>query len=246
MQVHSDARSYRIKTIPYYNDLCEIYKNALVEGEGNISVQNAKVDTNIQVSKMDSLLEDLGYPASPFDGETCNRLIKTLSHSGTATVSVTQSISADETTVEALHEIMIDEDYTVSLSKVSVDDTPQTASDTGLRIGTRSRTYWQPPMDRYFIDLMLDHVQKGNQIDGLFHKQAWIEMLGSFNAKFGFNYDVDILKNRYKTLRRQYNVIKNLLELDGFVWDDTRQMVTADDCVWQDYIKVCIKQLAYV
>jgi len=49
---------------------------------------------------------------------------------------------------------------------------------------------------------------------------------------------MDILKNRYKTLRRQYNVIKNLLDLDGFAWDDTRQMVIADDFVWQDYIKV--------
>ncbi|KAK1385092.1 hypothetical protein POM88_022827 [Heracleum sosnowskyi] len=39
-------------------------------------------------------------------------------------------------------------------------------------------------------------------------------------------------------MRRQYNFIKNLLELDGLVWDDTRKMVTADDCVWQDYIKV--------
>ena len=67
-----------------------------------------------------------------------------------------------------------------------------------------------------------------------------MEMIASFNARFGFKYDIDILKNRYKTLRRQYNVIKNLLELDGFVWDDTRQMVTADDSVWQDYIKVCI------
>jgi hypothetical protein len=49
---------------------------------------------------------------------------------------------------------------------------------------------------------------------------------------------VDVLKNRFKTLRRQHNVIKNLLELDGFTWDDARQMVTADDYVWQDYIKV--------
>ncbi|KHG01346.1 hypothetical protein F383_21691 [Gossypium arboreum] len=97
--------------------------------------------------------------------------------------------------------------------------------------------YWKPPMDRFFIDLMLEQLQNGNQIDGVFCKQAWTEMIASFNAKFGFNYDVDILKNRYKTLRRQYNVIKNLLQLDGFTWDDDRQMVIADDSVWQDYIK---------
>ncbi|XVF72687.1 hypothetical protein PTKIN_Ptkin12aG0140100 [Pterospermum kingtungense] len=31
--------------------------------------------------------------------------------------------------------------------------------------------------------------------------------------------------------------MKNLLELDGFAWDDACQMVTADDGVWQEYIK---------
>lgn len=49
-----------------------------------------------------------------------------------------------------------------------------------------------------------------------------------------------IVKNRYKTLRRQYNLIKSLLQSDGFVWDETCQIVFADDCVWKDYLKVRI------
>ncbi|KAI3805876.1 hypothetical protein L1987_21763 [Smallanthus sonchifolius] len=84
---------------------------------------------------------------------------------------------------------------------------------------------------------MFDQAQKGNQIDGLFRKQAWIEMTKSFNARFGFKYDVDILKNRFKTFKRQYNVINKLLESQGFLWDDLRQMVIADDLIWQDYIE---------
>ncbi|CBI36907.3 unnamed protein product, partial [Vitis vinifera] len=156
---HPDARSYRIKTIPYYNDLCFIYRNATPEQKGNHFGHDGNLDNSISGSKMTN------------------------------------------------------------------------------EPGHRTRTYWQPPMDRYFIDLMLDQVQKGNQVDGVFRKQAWMEMIASFNAKFGFKYDMDVLKNRFKTLRRQYNVIRSLLDLNGFIWDDTRQMVTADDCVWQDYIK---------
>lgn len=155
-----------------------------------------------------------------------------------------QPRSASEGDVKDLDEIIIDEDTSVSMSKGDVDNTPEALPNgTGTTVGSRSRTYWQPPMDRYFIDLMLDQVQKGNRIDGVFRKEAWIEMIGSFNAKFGFNYDIEILKNRYKTLRRQYNVIKNLLELNGFVWDDVRQMVTAEDYVWQDYVKVLVHTL---
>ncbi|GMQ00253.1 hypothetical protein CsSME_00047417 [Camellia sinensis var. sinensis] len=185
IKVHPESRSYRIKTIPYYNELCVIYRNATVEGK----------------------------------------------------TEFTPPSSVSEGAVAVLHEILIDEDYGTSMSKASDNLMPQSIVDTGSRIGTRSRTYWQPPMDRYFIDLMLEHLQKGNQIDGLFHKHAWMEMIASFNARFGFKYDIEVLKNRYKTLRRQYNVIKNLLDLDGFFWDETRQMVAADDCVWQDYIK---------
>lgn len=36
MQAHPDARAFRIKTIPYYSDLCLIYGDATVEDKGKI------------------------------------------------------------------------------------------------------------------------------------------------------------------------------------------------------------------
>ncbi|XP_031288021.1 L10-interacting MYB domain-containing protein [Pistacia vera] len=201
IKVHPDARTYRIKTVPYYNDLCLIYGNKTIEQKGdNLPDSSSHLSEKeiVMVTPLSSAVED----------------------------------------VNAIDEIMLNEDNKISMPKGVVDDTPQAKPNvTGTTVGSRSRTYWQPPMDRYFIDLMLDQVQKGNRIDGVFRKEAWIEMIASFNAKFGFSYDMEILKNRYKTLRRQYNVIKNLLDLNGFVWDDARQMVTADDYVWQDYVK---------
>ncbi|KAA8525642.1 hypothetical protein F0562_007476 [Nyssa sinensis] len=108
----------------------------------------------------------------------------------------------------------------------------------GIKTGSeRSRTYWTPPMDRYLIDLLLDQVHRGNRIGQTFITQAWIEMVTSFNAKFRSRHDKDVLKNRYKHLRRQYNDIKILLEQSGFSWDETREMVTAEDHVWDAYIK---------
>ncbi|KAJ9543157.1 hypothetical protein OSB04_022864 [Centaurea solstitialis] len=222
IKVHPDARSYRIKTIPYYNDLCQIYKNISTEENLDNSDENPKHDSK----------------ALGADGEEAC-LVKPLSESVGDAVLENESGNANEADLEVLHEIMIDEDFTASISKEYADHAiPQSEEDTGLASGRgRARTYWQPPMDRYFIDLMVDQVQKGNQIDGLFRKQAWIEMIKSFNARFGFNYDVDILKNRYKTFKRQHNTIKKLLESEGFFWDDIRQMVIADDRAWQDYIE---------
>ncbi|XP_054800261.1 L10-interacting MYB domain-containing protein [Prosopis cineraria] len=203
IKVHPDARSYRIKSIPYFSDLCTIYGHVLTaEKDGK---------------------ESDGSSNSGDNGATIGR----------------QSNNVSEDINEVLHNTKVAENHGVSIPDNANDDfklsLPKETTATSF---SRSRTYWQPQMDHYLINLMLTHVHKGDRIDGVFSKQAWMEMISSFNENFGFHYSAEILKNRYKTLRRQYNVIKSLLQLDGFVWDDARQMVTAADCLWQDYIKV--------
>ncbi|RVX18770.1 L10-interacting MYB domain-containing protein [Vitis vinifera] len=101
----------------------------------------------------------------------------------------------------------------------------------------RSRTHWTQTMERYFIDLMLDQVHRGNRMGHTFNKQAWADMHAMFNGKFGSQYEKDVLKSRYTVLWKQFNDMKNLLDQSGFSWDDTRKMVVADDCVWDAYIK---------
>ncbi|KAL0323963.1 UNVERIFIED_CONTAM: hypothetical protein Scaly_2363400 [Sesamum calycinum] len=105
-----------------------------------------------------------------------------------------------------------------------------------------SRTYWTPTMERYFVDLMLEHIHRGNRIGHTFNKQAWTDMLAVFNAKFGSQYDKDVLKGRYTNLWKLFNDVKNLLGQKGFSWDETRQMVVADDYVWEAYIKTLQNQ----
>ncbi|OMO63921.1 hypothetical protein CCACVL1_22185 [Corchorus capsularis] len=201
-KLNPDARPYRVKTIPYYNDLCYIYEDRRTPGK--------RGDSNVP-------------EASSRSGED-------------KTSSATKLESANEETVEAVRDNEGNE-AAVSVYQEENGTQEATPNETTTPSYIRTRTNWHPPMDRFFIDLMLEQVQKGNQVDGVFRKQAWMEMIESFNAKFSFNYDMEILKNRYKTLRRQYNAIKNILQLDGFSWDGARQMVTADDSVWQEYIK---------
>lgn len=93
-------------------------------------------------------------------------------------------------------------------------------------------------MDLFFIDLMLEQVRKGNRIGQSFITQAWNDMVASFNEKFRSQHDKEILKNRYKHFKKQYNDVKILLQHSGFSWDDGREMVTAEDCVWDAYLKV--------
>lgn len=98
------------------------------------------------------------------------------------------------------------------------------------------RTNWTPPMDNYFIELLIDQVRGGNKTGNVFSKGAWTEMIALFNEQFGFRHETGVLKNRYKWLRKQYNNIKILVQ-NGFRWDEKQQMVTADNHVWDEYIK---------
>ncbi|XP_020536605.1 uncharacterized protein LOC105637536 isoform X2 [Jatropha curcas] len=166
IKVHPQARAYRMKTLPNYNDLVLIFGDATEDG----------VDTNLHQAK---------------DHEVDISGIKTGEGKGSQTLA---------------------------------------SSD-------RTRTYWTPPMDRYLIDLLLDQVHRGNKLGQTFISQAWIDMVASFNVKFQSLHDKDVLKNRYKHLRRMYNDIKSLLENNGFSWDETREMITAEDHVWDAYTK---------
>ena len=99
-------------------------------------------------------------------------------------------------------------------------------------------TNWTSTMDCYPIELLLDQVLRGNKIGHKFVSEARIEMVRLFNAKFGCRHEKDGLRNRYKHLRGQYNDIKVLLDQSGFSWDETGEMVTAEDYVWDSYTKV--------
>lgn len=102
----------------------------------------------------------------------------------------------------------------------------------------RSRTEWNADMDQYFIELMLDQLGRGNKVDNTFNKQAWKDMLALFNAKFGPQHGKRVLTHRYKKLWKYYSDVTVLLKQNGFSWDETQLMVTADNDVWDSYIKV--------
>ena len=93
-------------------------------------------------------------------------------------------------------------------------------------------------MDRYLIDLMLQEIHWGNKIDYAPNGPVWNDIYILFQEKFGVQFDESFLKNCCKSLEMFYHGMRDLLEQRGFSWDETLQMVTACDDVWDAYIKV--------
>ncbi|KAF1858707.1 hypothetical protein Lal_00044740 [Lupinus albus] len=103
--------------------------------------------------------------------------------------------------------------------------------------GNEGRIRWTHSMDHYFIDLLLEQMKFGNKAGNTYTPQAWNAMVKSFNDRFKTHYCKENLRNHYKHFKKQFSVVSNLLQLKEFAWNDNKEMVVAEDHVWDAYIK---------
>lgn len=88
------------------------------------------------------------------------------------------------------------------------------------------------------MDLLVEEVHKGNRQNNSFNKKAWRTMCDGFYKESGLKWDKEQLKNRLAVLRRQYALVKCLLERnEDFTWDESTGTITASDDAWDEYIK---------
>ncbi|XP_010247462.1 PREDICTED: uncharacterized protein LOC104590478 [Nelumbo nucifera] len=97
---------------------------------------------------------------------------------------------------------------------------------------------WRNEMDRCLTKTLAEQVKKGNKIDKNLTSSAYTAAVSALNKNFGLDLTKEHIRNRLKTLKKQYGILKDLLSQNGFEWDEKRKMVIANDSVWNDYIKV--------
>ena len=98
---------------------------------------------------------------------------------------------------------------------------------------------WTEEMDRWLGKILVDQVRKGLKVDKALQTEAYDTTVSALNAKFGLQLTKYNIKNRLKTWKKQYELLKEILSHAGFKWDETRKMITANDSTWNDYIRVC-------
>ncbi|XP_007015359.2 PREDICTED: uncharacterized protein LOC18590030 isoform X1 [Theobroma cacao] len=96
---------------------------------------------------------------------------------------------------------------------------------------------WSSEMDSCLAKILAEQVKKGNKTDNALKPAAYIVALTVINKKFGFDLTEEHLRNRLKTWKKQFGILKELLAQKGFQWDEKQRMVVADASVWNDYIK---------
>lgn len=99
------------------------------------------------------------------------------------------------------------------------------------------RAKWTNPLTEMLVNLMVEQVHKGNKKKHFFSKKAWTLMSDDFIKKTSLVWDQEQLKNRFAVLKRQYSIVKLLLEQDDFYWEQTTGVITAQEEAWSRFIK---------
>lgn len=102
----------------------------------------------------------------------------------------------------------------------------------------RTKAEWTPSRDAYLVELFIEQHNCGRTAYNDYKNEVIRSVTRDFNKKFGLNLEENQIKNRYNVMKKDYGVVKTLLGHIEFGWDETRQMVVADDKVWDSYIAV--------
>ncbi|KAF7841168.1 uncharacterized protein G2W53_003466 [Senna tora] len=103
---------------------------------------------------------------------------------------------------------------------------------------SRPKAEWTPTRDAYLVELLIEQHNSGRTAYNEFKNEVIKCVTRDFNRKFSLKLEENQIKNRYNVMKKDYGVVKILLSHKGFGWDETRQMVVADDQIWDNYIPI--------
>ncbi|XP_028754204.1 uncharacterized protein At2g29880-like [Neltuma alba] len=92
---------------------------------------------------------------------------------------------------------------------------------------------WDIRATKVFINLCIEEVEKGGRKGTSLTKPAWSSLEDNFTAKTGRAYTKIQLKNKFDSLRKEWQLWDRLLCETGLGWDAERNTVSAPDDWWE-------------
>ncbi|RVW82916.1 L10-interacting MYB domain-containing protein [Vitis vinifera] len=96
---------------------------------------------------------------------------------------------------------------------------------------------WRGNIEKIFIDVMVNEVNKGNMDSGTFSTNTWRRILLEVNSQGKRNFNLKQLKQKFNRLRAMHREFSDLLKHTGFGWDAETNTVHALEETWQNYIR---------
>ncbi|KAJ4980639.1 hypothetical protein NE237_031476 [Protea cynaroides] len=92
-------------------------------------------------------------------------------------------------------------------------------------------------MDNALIDLLVEKAAKGNKCDKIFTGPAFTSVSRALTSQFGRDISAENMRNRLRTVKKKYMILKELVGQSSWRWNDDKQTLKVDDNVWKEYVQ---------
>lgn len=99
---------------------------------------------------------------------------------------------------------------------------------------------WTRVKDDALVDAFMHEYEKGNKVSDIFGATTYENIAVELTALFGNKVDKMEIKNRWKTLKRNFTEYYDIFKggMSGFSWNSTTQIWDAESEVWDAFIEV--------
>lgn len=93
------------------------------------------------------------------------------------------------------------------------------------REGKSKHFRWSGPMERMFLEILVDEASKGNKPSATFKPSSFVRVAQAINEKFGTECEPDHVDNHLRTIKNNWATIQKLRVKSGFQWDHNLKMI---------------------
>ena len=103
---------------------------------------------------------------------------------------------------------------------------------------TEDAKIWPAKLEKFFIDIMVKEMHKGNMRRGIFKHITWCKILEELNEWGKQSFKLKQVKATFTRLRQKYCVFSQLIQQNGFGWDAETNAVITSHKAWESYLQV--------
>jgi hypothetical protein len=101
------------------------------------------------------------------------------------------------------------------------------------------KVVWTEKMIEDYLDICITEIHAGNRLGTYFNKIGWKNVIDKFNEKAGKQYCYKQLKNKFDSLKKEWNIWKRLIGKEtGFGWDPVKKTIDAPNDWWEKKLQV--------
>ncbi|KAK3221512.1 hypothetical protein Dsin_008537 [Dipteronia sinensis] len=130
------------------------------------------------------------------------------------------------------------------MSNPQVNSTQENVRDENQK---RPKADWNDQASEVFIRICVDETLAGNRPNGHFNKVGWKSIINKFAAMTGRNYTYKQFKNKWDSLKKDWQIWTNLTGKEtGLGWDPIKQTIDASDewCTKKLKLDILFKHVA--